>query len=578
MQQLDMNFDMGAGEPRRQRILQVLLLLVVACVVLVAGIGGFALTDPEEARYAIISKNMIDHGNYRVPWRGDEPYFDKPPLYFWLTAASIKLFGADRPHAPDRLLQFAVRLVPVFGAVLTVLATYLLAQALFNHVIGLLSAAAILTTVALVGFGKYVRMDIYLTLFLTVAFWAFIQGYKTAGPSRWYLLMYPMIALGILTKGPIALVIWAAVILIFLAWQRRLVVVGHMRLIMGLAIVIALAGPWFLYMQMTHPGYFTKFFIEQNLMRWKDGIFGHLESPLIYLAVLLVGFLPWTGLITLAVARYLRSSRDRAANDWESRFLILWFLFVLAFFSLSATKLVNYILPVFVPGTVLFGRFLFDYWSSDYPRRRREWSFAAVRPVVLVMAVGMVLFCFVAAVGAPWCRFHEHWAGLDTPLSGWARWGWLVSLVYRLAIALVLARIVLFFWRNWQIPQILAGITVAFIVLAIDLSYTELARIADLYSARPLIPMMVKHSGPGDVILTGLDEFWSVPLYLGSRRETGRIHNVNDASEFRKSGLGTLLLTNNEQVYRNAETILPGRVQVLAQYRNQRLLKIHFAK
>ena len=333
MQQMDINYEINSCEPKRNRVFQILLLMIISAAVLISGIGKLSLGDPDEGRYVTISKNMIDRGNYLEPWLGEKYYADKPPLYFWLTAGSFKIFGLNNP-------QFSARIVPVIGGTLTILATYLIASTLFNHVIGLISGGVLLSTVLMIGFGKFVRMDIYLVAFLSLAFWAFLKGYKEQGPTRWFLLMYPFLALAFLTKGPIALGIPGVVIVLFLVWQwlggqGDWKVLNHMRLIMGLAIIIFIAGPWFFYMVDIHPDYFREFFGKHNLERGlsADSGLGHRNSPLIYLATLLVGFIPWTPLMVLAIFRYTKSVFTRGSADWESRFLFIWFAFVMVFFA-----------------------------------------------------------------------------------------------------------------------------------------------------------------------------------------------------------------------------------------------------
>lgn len=579
MQSLDLKYDTGFSESTQRQWLQVLLLLVLSAIVFIAGISSLPLTDPDESRYTTISMNMIERNNYLEPWLGDHYYSDKPPLYFWLTAASLKLLGAESIH-------FAIRIVPVFGALLTILAAYLIAETLFNHVLGLISAGALLTSIIMFGFARYVRMDLYLVAFMSLTLWAFLKGYKYQEHSKWYLLMYPLIGLGILTKGPVAALVPALIILLFLAWQlltrhNEWKIFAHMRLILGMAIVITIAGPWFIYMMRLHKDYAREFFVVQNLQRAFDSAstLGHHISPLIYLLMLLVGFLPWTGLVVLAICRFLKSAFPRESDDWESRFLLLWFFVVLAFFSFSKTRLINYILPAFVPGAVLLGRFVYDYWQSDFPRRRRQLTFAWGYPMILGSAITMVLLFVVSALIAIWLQFNEDWQMLP-PFYGyswWARWGWLVCALYRLIFAAILLKLCWFFWRNWQLPQLAITIAVAFLFWSIDLSYTDLPRIADRHSCIRLVPEIKKHADPYTLILSGPstnDQKWSLPFYLGGSFTVRFIPNIASLTDYYNNTNKIIYLSTQDDATRQVRWVIGPRIKTLAKQNETTLMEI----
>jgi len=566
MQQMEMNYDLIRGEIHKRQILQVLLLLIISATVLVAGIGDTTLTDQDESRYTLISKNMIERHDYMEPWLGDAVYKDKPPLYFWLTAGSLKLFG-------EKNLNFSARIVPVVGGILTVLATYLIASALFNHMIGIISGGCLLSTVALIGFGKFVRMDIYLTAFIALAIWAFIKGYKTGTKSRWYLLIYPLIALGVLTKGPVGF-LPLVIVLIYLFWQRNWVVIGNMRLMFGIAVIIAMAGPWFLYMQVTHPGYAYSFFVQQNIGRFWEGLFGHLENPLIYVAALLVGLVPWSGLFVLAFGRYFRQGMSRSVNpDWESRLLLIWLLFVVVFFSFSRTKLVPYILPAYIPAAIFVGRFMYDYQQSDFPRRRRQLSFAWAYPMVFLVGIFVVGMFVVSAFGSGWIACREQWSMDGSENVG--SWWWIFSLVYRLVLAGVLVKVLWYLWRNWQLPQLVTAIGTAFLILIVDLSYTDLPRVAELCSCRSLVPVVVKHTEGSEKIIAGPEPRWSLPLYVGNERSVRQIDHLANLTDYVKHPGEIVYLSTDDDSFVQAKGIMRNRVKVLAEYKDTRLLLIN---
>ncbi len=555
-------------EDFKQNILQIILLLTISAAVFLTGTGKIALTDPDEARYALISRNMIERNNYLEPWLDNKPYYDKPALYFWLTAGAFKAFG---------ITNFSARLIPAFGAVLLLLSTYLVAANLFNHLIGMISSVVLLTTVAIMGFGKFVRMDIYLSAFIAFTFWCFVKGYYSqTKSSKWFVLMYFPIALGILTKGLIAILIPAVVIFIFVFWQGTWQTIWRMRLILGLAIVIVIAGPWFIYMISTHSDYFKEFFIRQHFERFEGKSLGHVETPFIYVAALFVGALPWTPLAILAFLRYLKSAFEKVKPDGPAQLLIIWMLFTILFFSFGKTKLVNYILPAFVPLSIMLGRFFYDYMNSDFPRRKNQLTFAWSYPLIMLTGLFLVAMFITSSIAAVWIRFQEHWSNIPDLFanSWWGHWGWCVSMIYRVLLAIIILKMLWYFWRNWQLIGMTILITIGTIFLTVDLSYTELPRIADVLSTRRITGLIIANSTDEDIILAGPEPRWSLQFYIAGKRNITQLYHLADFSEYAKYPGKMLYMTTDDDSYNQVAWRMPKRVRILTEYRQTRLLLI----
>jgi len=561
-------------EPLTRRAMHVTLLVAIAMVVFLAGAGKTALTDKEESRYALVAKNMVDSGDYLRPHTvidegNEKPYFDKPPLYFWLTAISFKVFGTDN-------LTFSARVVPAVGAALALVAVYLVASAMFNHILGLVSTACMLTMAMTIWFGKYVRMDIYLAAFIGFALWAFIKGYQRPEKKRWFILMYLALALGFLTKGPIAIVIPAAVIVIFLLLQRRMGLIWRMRLILGVAILIVLVGPWFVYMMVEYKTYFQEFFIRHNALRFcQSKLFGHDESFVRYPLVILGCLLPWTGGTILACARYAGGAFKRNGNDWQSQFLLIWAGFVLVFFAVSATRRVNYILPALIPLALLTGRYFYDYWESDFRTRRMHKTFLWAYPVAFANCAFVVAVLTAGAIGAIYVKFHVHWTNLPDMFGEgfWGRWGWLICTVYRLAAAAILARAFFIMLRERHLERIAWLTGIVTLLIAIDLSYTELPRIADATSARRLITTAARYRQA--MILAGPEERRSIQLYLRDPRTVRQLDHVAEFSiGYSDSPHEMLYMTTDNSAFNQIPLSMQNRMVILHQFQENRVVLI----
>ena len=329
--------------------LSLFLLALIAGSLLFPNLG-YALVEPDEGRYAEIGREMLRSGNWIVPTLNQEPYYDKPPLLYWFVAASLHVFGVH---------EWAARLVPALAAFLTVLATFFFAKRWLGTRAGFLSALALSLTAVFIQCGRFLVLDSVLALFVALALFS---GYEAMrGPRlhwRWWMASAVCCGLGVLTKGPVALVLFAPPVAAF-AWLHRDAARLRVTHWLGYAgAVAALAAPWFIAVSIYAPDFAYQFFVEHHLKRF----FGeeYHDSPMwFYIPVLLVGCLPWS-LLVVPFARFL-FSRAQAVASFRFRemgFCLLWAGWCVLFFSLSRGKLPPYILPAIPALAVLIGCYL----------------------------------------------------------------------------------------------------------------------------------------------------------------------------------------------------------------------------
>jgi len=546
-----------------------LLVAVTSLVIFLAGSGKVALSDPDESRYALVGWNMLRTGDWLTPQLYHEPYFDKPPLYFWLTALSFKLLGTT---------EFAARLVPAVGAMLVVVACYLLALELYGSNCALLAGVALLTTATTLVVSKFLRMDVYLVLWISLTLLAFVKGYKAEGSSRWFLVMYVAAALAMLTKGPVGVLIPFATIGIFLALNGQLSKVLDMKVIAGLAILIVIGCPWFIYMAVEHEQFLRKFFWEQHVQRWAAGKFGHRDNPLMYLAFLIVGFLPWTPLLLPAIV-YAAREGFGVKRAWQERFLLIWAGFVVVFFSLGKTKMVNYVLPAFVPLAVLLGRYFQQYLWSDLPMRRSRWAFRTAYAGVLACCVLMVFTLLLSTVLLIWLRFHGRWEGMEDMLAGsWrGRWGHVLSVAYRLAAAAVMVKVIWACKDRRMVELMVGACAAAAVLLAVDMSYQEAPRLADMHSSKSLMGRTLSRTSETDPVLVGPKpkDLCSMAFYLRGRRAVRPVEHVANISDYKRYAGRLVFLAGSDKAYAQARYIFgEDRVALLARSGSKRLLLV----
>ena len=322
-----------------------LAVVALAALLLGTSLGRLDLLNPDEGRHAEIAREMLASGHYVTPYLHGQPYGDKPVLFHWMVAASLACFGANAA---------AARLPSVLAALLVVA---LVARGLGDpRERGASRVAALLlaTTPAFVALGRFVIIDMTLAATLTVALLGLGRWWLAPHPrvgSPW--IFYAALGVGCLAKGPVALVLGFGVAAAFWIVDRERPSLGELRPLAGTALVLAVAAPWYLAAWFDRPEYVTGFLGDHNIGRFLGaGGFTHREPWYYYLIAVPLALLPWSVGLPRAVVDAARS----ASGDRQSRFLLCWIGVVVAFFSLSTTKLLTYALPAFPAFALLVGR------------------------------------------------------------------------------------------------------------------------------------------------------------------------------------------------------------------------------
>jgi 4-amino-4-deoxy-L-arabinose transferase-like glycosyltransferase len=302
-------------------------------------LGGFPLFDVDEGAFSEATREMLERGDFVTTWLNGQPRFDKPILTYWLQAVSVALFGVR---------EFAFRLPSALAAIGWVGAIFLFARQQADRNTAYAAALIATTTLGLNVIGRGATADALLNLFLALAMFD-IYRYMAQPLARYRRLVWLWMALGLLTKGPVALLIpFAASGLAFAlhgklrAWRQAIFDPT------GWLILLAVAGPWYLLEYLRQgDAFLAGFFMRHNVERFMAPLQGHRGNLLYYLPAGLLLMLPYTGLLLRTVPGVLKLR----AKPLDT-LLWCWFLFVLVFFSLASTKLPHYLLygvtPLFV--------------------------------------------------------------------------------------------------------------------------------------------------------------------------------------------------------------------------------------
>ncbi|MDY7015634.1 MAG: glycosyltransferase family 39 protein, partial [Cyanobacteriota bacterium] len=382
--------------PQRCFYFSIVWLLFVNGLTFLWHLGSTGLVDETEPLFAEAARQMLETGDWITPYFNGETRFDKPPLIYWLMAIAYRLIGTN---------EWAVRLPSALAAIaLVVFGFFTLLQFGFPHPkaansphlkspqtlkslwfsawIGSALMALNLQTIVWARTGV---SDMLLSGCMGCALFCFFWGYATSDthlqghkiiPNRWYLAFYILVALAVLAKGPVGAVIPGLTILGFLVYIGKFwEVIREMKVVLGGLLFLILALPWYILVTSSNgQAYIDSFFGYHNIERFTQVVNGHGAPWYFYFLVVLVGFLPWSVYLPLAIARLRFWQRSR----WQQQprtahfsiFALCWFVAIFAFFTAAVTKLPSYTLPLIPAAAILVALF----WSQELTEGSGQWA------------------------------------------------------------------------------------------------------------------------------------------------------------------------------------------------------------
>jgi 4-amino-4-deoxy-L-arabinose transferase-like glycosyltransferase len=314
--------------------------------------SGRAILDDGDALYSHVAQNMAATGDWVTPYADGVRFLDKPPMLYWLAAASLRVFGVS---------EFAVRFPAACAVAAIALLIFFLGRKAGGPFAGFVAGSAFTFCAGTFLFTLMAFPDIFFVFFLTLAVTAFYVWYRDDGnPVFPALLFYAAAAGAVLSKGLIGLVFPAAIALLFLILSRDFGRLRHFHLVKGTLLFFLLAAPWHILAAVRNPGFLWYYFVNEQFLRFlgkRQPLDYESISLPIFWALALAWLFPWSVFLPALrhLARIWRGSgdEDTAARD-AVKICFCWALVVFVFFSVSS-RIEHYSMPIFPPLAILTG-------------------------------------------------------------------------------------------------------------------------------------------------------------------------------------------------------------------------------
>lgn len=360
-----------------------LTIFLLSAFLFFVNLGDYKKFERAESYFSLGSKMLVETGEVLLPHSLQEYELNKPPMQYWAIAAAYKLFGVG---------YGAGRIPAALCALGLIALTYFFGLKFFEKAVAVTAAGIAATVWMLISFARLAMPDLMLSLFVSAALacWILVLTDKTSRPRLLALAGYVFVALGFLTKGPVAVVLAFAPVFVNFLITRNLNDLKKLMPISGAIVFLLVAAPYFLLVYLYHgtqPLY--TFFIVENFRRFA-GTQEYVPKVSKWdfpLTAFLGGFAPWSLLAFPAALLDIKYGRQ-TEDGRVLRMLYLWMIFPVVFFCISSFKLDYYLLPIVPALALIVARLV----SNEY------FSIGWVRRLLLVFAIALAVI-FIAGAG-----------------------------------------------------------------------------------------------------------------------------------------------------------------------------------
>lgn len=302
-------------------------------------LGARTLVPTDEGRYAEMAREMAATGDWITLRLNGIKYFEKPPLQTWMNALTFELFGLGNWQA-----RLWTGLCGLLGIALVIHT----GRKVFNRRVGIIAGLILGSSLMWAAASHYNSLDLSVAAMMALTLCGLLLSQRAGANEieqrNGMLLCWIGMALAVMTKGLIGIVLPGGVLFVYTFVSRDWSIWKRLHMGKGLLIFFAIVSPWFILIALKNPEHPQFFFIHEHLQRFTSNVHKRYQPPYFFVAVLVLGILPWLGLLLQGL---WSAVKKEPAGFQAKKMLLVWTLFIFIFFSISNSKLIGYILPIF---------------------------------------------------------------------------------------------------------------------------------------------------------------------------------------------------------------------------------------
>ncbi|MBN1866013.1 glycosyltransferase family 39 protein [Candidatus Sumerlaeota bacterium] len=364
-----------------------LVLFAFGCALYLIQLGAWDLWPADEPRFGQVEREMLKSGDWMVPHVNDKVYIDKPPLFFWAGSAFALLNGGN-------VTSLTTRLPSALSGIAGLLIAFLIGERLFNRRAAFLGALALGIAQIFIDQARTAQTDMIMAVFAYAALGVFVSAWfggklRPLPAAAWFGILAGLAVLG---KGPVGVIVPVGSIALFVALSREWKRVHRGAVLLAAFCFAVVVFSWLIPMVHSIPRRDSQELLwTQNVIRYLSATH-HRNPPWFFLEYLPVNFLPMTLFLPAVALMLWREKRAGRPMSSQRLFLLSWFVFTFVFFSLSAGKREQYILPLYPALALLVGDWMDRRLeASPDPGRGFTWV-ARILGTLLVVAGSGALF------------------------------------------------------------------------------------------------------------------------------------------------------------------------------------------
>jgi len=362
-----------------------LVLIILAVIIILPGLGAGSLRDWDEAIYAQVSREIVQSNNWITLHQGYEPYFQKPPLLMWSTAIFYKLFGIN---------EFWSRATSALSGILLIWITYLGGKAAYGNRTGFLAGLILLGSHEFVFQARNGTTNMPLALFVFSGVFAYLR-LRDGGPKWWYLIFISC-ALAFMVKFWAGLVLPAVLTIVLILDHKVSATLRSRHFWLGLLLAGLIVVPWHVLVYLQNGRAFLDVYVTHNLFERSFTVLeGHAGSSLYYLDIMRRFFSPWFFLVPFAIALGIKEMIDQQG---ESSILVIEILFILGLYTFVVnTKICHYIFPIYPALSILMAQIFVQAFSTSKSHAFTWLITAALFATTIAQDKLLIVLCIIAA-------------------------------------------------------------------------------------------------------------------------------------------------------------------------------------